>query len=163
MSLHTNGSFCTSTCVLEIMECSNSSVQTVKIVKDGCIFFLMKAPHWSDWCAWQKFYQKKKEEKKRAKVWVWCALLCEWDRAYLLCRTNHVRMGNDTWSTCVLLHWLWYENTATVKLCYSESGRLRHIFSLLPSSRYSEMTNLPRETKGNNLGTGAVDVFIINR
>ena len=34
----------------------------------------------------------------------------------------------------------------TVKLCYSESGRPRHIFSLLPSSRYSQMTNLPRET-----------------
>ncbi len=50
-----------------------------------------------------------------------------------------------------------------VKLCYSESGRPRHIFSLLPSSRYSQMTNLPRETKGNNLGTGAIDVFIINR
>ena len=46
----------------------------------------------------------------------------------------------------------------TVKLCYSESGRPRHIFSLLPSSRYSQMTNLPRETKGNNLGTGAVDL-----
>ena len=44
----------------------------------------------------------------------------------------------------------------TVKLCYSESGRPRHIFSLLPSSRYSQMTNLPRETKGNNLG--AVDL-----
>ena len=46
----------------------------------------------------------------------------------------------------------------TVKLCYSESGRPRHIFSLLPSSRYSQMTNLTRETKGNNLGTGAVDL-----
>ena len=46
----------------------------------------------------------------------------------------------------------------TVKLCYSDSGRPRHIFSLLPSSRYSQMTNLPRETKGNNLGTGAVDI-----
>ena len=46
----------------------------------------------------------------------------------------------------------------TVKLCCSESGRPRHIFSLLPSSRYSQMTNLPRETKGNNLGTGAVDL-----
>ncbi len=45
-----------------------------------------------------------------------------------------------------------------MKLCYSESGRPRHIFSLLPSSRYSQMTNLPRETKGNNLGTGAVDL-----
>ena len=55
------------------------------------------------------------------------------------------------------------EYLTTVKLCYSESGRPRHIFSLLPSSRYSQMTNLPRETKGNNLGTGAVDVFIINR
>ena len=42
--------------------------------------------------------------------------------------------------------------------CYSESGRPRHIFSLLPSSRYSQMTNLTRETKGNNLGTGAVDL-----
>ena len=42
--------------------------------------------------------------------------------------------------------------------CYSESGRPRHIFLLLPSSRYSQMTNLPRETKGNNLGTGAVDL-----
>ena len=51
----------------------------------------------------------------------------------------------------------------TVKLCYSESGRPRHIFLLLPSSRYSQMMNLPRETKGNNLGTGAVDVCIINR
>ena len=49
-------------------------------------------------------------------------------------------------------------NISTVKLCYSESGRPRHIFSLLPSSRYSQMTNLPRETKGNNLGTGAVDL-----
>ena len=49
-------------------------------------------------------------------------------------------------------------NLRTVKLCYSESGRPRHIFSLLPSSRYSQMTNLPRETKGNNLGTGAVDL-----
>ena len=46
----------------------------------------------------------------------------------------------------------------TVKLCYSESGRPRHIFSVLPSSRYSQMTNLPRETKGNNLGTGSVDL-----
>ena len=46
----------------------------------------------------------------------------------------------------------------TVKLCYSESGRPRHIFSLLPSSRYSQMTNLPRETKGNNLGTSAIDL-----
>ena len=43
----------------------------------------------------------------------------------------------------------------TVKLCYSESGWPRHIFSLLPSSRYSQMTNLPRETKGNNLGENA--------
>ena len=46
----------------------------------------------------------------------------------------------------------------TVKLCYGESGRPRHIFSLLPSSRYSQMTNLPRETKGNNISTGAVDL-----
>ena len=53
-----------------------------------------------------------------------------------------------------------YRFRITVKLCYSESGRPRHIFSLLPSSRYSQMMNLPRETKGNNLGTGAVDVFI---
>ena len=45
-----------------------------------------------------------------------------------------------------------------MKLCYSESGQPRHIFSLLPSSRYSQMTNLPRETKGNNLGTSAVDL-----
>ena len=44
----------------------------------------------------------------------------------------------------------------TVKLCYSESGWPRHIFSLLPSSRYSQMMNLPRETKGNNLG--AIDL-----
>ena len=43
----------------------------------------------------------------------------------------------------------------TVKLCYSESGRPRHIFSLLLSSRYSQMMNLPRETKGNNLGENA--------
>ena len=48
--------------------------------------------------------------------------------------------------------------TSTVKLCYSESGRPRHIFSLLLSSRYSQMTNLARETKGNNLGTGTVDL-----
>ena len=48
----------------------------------------------------------------------------------------------------------------TEKLCYSESGRPRHTFSLLPSSCYSQMTNLPRGTKGNNLGTGAFDVFI---
>ena len=40
-----------------------------------------------------------------------------------------------------------------------ESGRPRHIvFSLLPSSRYSQMTNLPKETKGNNFGTGAVHI-----
>ena len=45
-----------------------------------------------------------------------------------------------------------------MKLCYSEKGWPRHIFSLLPSSRYSQVTNLPRETKGNNLGTGAVDL-----
>ena len=45
-----------------------------------------------------------------------------------------------------------------MKLCYSESGRPRHIFLLLPSSSYSQMTNLPRETKGNNLGTSAVDI-----
>ena len=45
-----------------------------------------------------------------------------------------------------------------MKLCYSESRRPRHIFSLLLSSRYSQMTNLPRETKGNNLGTSAVDL-----
>ena len=45
-----------------------------------------------------------------------------------------------------------------MKLCYSKSGRPRHIFSLLPSSRYSQIMNLPRETKGNNLGTGAVDL-----
>ena len=51
-----------------------------------------------------------------------------------------------------------YRFRITVKLCYSESGRPRHIFSLLPSSRYSQMTNLPRETKGNNLDTGAVDL-----
>ena len=51
-----------------------------------------------------------------------------------------------------------YRSLNTVKLCYcySESGWPRHIFSLLPSSRYSQMTNLPRETKGNNLG--AVDL-----
>ena len=52
---------------------------------------------------------------------------------------------------------------STVKLRYSGSGRPRHIFSLLLSSRYSQMMNLPRETKGNNLGASAVDVFIINR
>ena len=46
----------------------------------------------------------------------------------------------------------------TVKLCYSESGQPRHIFSLLLSSRYSQMTNLPRKTKGNNLGTSTIDL-----
>ena len=37
----------------------------------------------------------------------------------------------------------------------ASSGRPRHIFSLLPSSRYSQMTNLPRETTGNHLGENA--------
>ena len=100
MSLHTNGSFCISTRVLEIVECSNSSLRNHENCKGRMHILPNKSP--TLMCLAKEKLTKKK--KKRAKVWAWCALLCEWAQAYLLCRTNCARMGNDTRSPSVFFY-----------------------------------------------------------
>ena len=83
---------------------------TMKIVKDGCIFFLIKAPHW---CAWQKKSWPKKKKKSKS-LSLMCITL--WMSPSIPAVQNKL-CKNGQWHPkpfCVLLHWLWYENTDTL-------------------------------------------------